>query len=106
MQDRAGLQLESVTAIRFEFRIQAKPGQFDGSRVLFTGGTVGELGAAACSADGQPPTRPAPPPPPAPAPAPATGEAPPCASYPEFMAFTSEVSTACCGDAGANCAGG
>ena len=94
-----------MTAVYFEFRLQAKPGRFDGQRVLFSGGSIGQLGAAACGEHGTAPPPAGPPPPSAP-PAPPTGDAPSCASYPEFLAVSSEVSTACCGDPDANCVGG
>ena len=93
------LQLDAVTAVYFEFRLQAKAGRFPGTSVFFTGGSIGELGEAACDEHGSSTTRPPPPPPPAPAPA---GEVS-CASYPEFMPRMQAVGSACCGDADAPC---
>ena len=110
--EHSGLQLETVTAIRFEFRLQAKPGRFDGHRVFFTGGTVGELGSEACGDDsGQSTTHPPPPPPtttPAPTPTGGDGEGgtdAPCATYPELMAQSATVTAACCDDPAAPCSG-
>eukprot|EP01043_Picozoa_sp_COSAG02_P003653 COSAG02_NODE_90_length_37755_cov_29.833364_38_plen_1386_part_00 len=74
IQVQDGLSLSSVTAIRFEFALQAQAGAFDGSRIFFEGGSLGELGAAACTSLphetflSPPPL--APPPPPLPAPPP------------------------------------
>ena len=98
----ASLGLDTVTGIRFEFNLQAKPGRFDGEVVFFTGGTMGELGTEACNDSGQSPMRPPPPPtpttpPPPPAPTGGGGEEDgdaPCATYPEFMAQSAAVTAA------------
>ena len=86
----AGLPLDSVTSIRFEFRLQSQPGRFPGSPVFFdaTDGVshIGELGAVACTASGVTPPAPPlvrPPPPPAPPSAPVDCGAPlACGSFP------------------------
>ena len=99
----ASLQLNAVTAIRFEFALQAQPGRFGGTSVYFADGSMGELGAATCGSAGSV-VRPPPPPPPAPSPPvdesglPAT-----CASFPDFMTYSDAVTTACCSDPAVTC---
>ena len=101
-----------VTAVRFSFLLSTAP--LDVARVPASDGVTvfaasngqgtctTEADAGNCHSQSS-----APPAPPAPAPpAPTTGDVPSCASYPEFLAFSSEVSTACCGDPDANCVGG
>ena len=86
---------------------------FGGTPEYFTDGSLGELGTAACGyAAGPPPPPtpppppPTPPPPPPPPPAPTPGEQQPCTTYPEFMAYSQEVTAACCDDASAPCVAG
>jgi hypothetical protein len=97
----ANLRLDALTGIRFEFALQAQPGRFGGSPDYFTDGSIGELGAAACGPIGSA-GPPMPPPPPSPAP----DEQQPCTTYPEFMAYSQEVTSACCDDASAPCVAG
>jgi hypothetical protein len=86
---------------------------FGGTPEYFTDGSLGELGTAACGyAAGPPPPPTPPPPPPTPPPPPPTppaptpGEQQPCTTYPEFMAYSQEVTAACCDDASAPCVAG
>ena len=86
---------------------------FGGTPEYFTDGSLGELGTAACGyAAGPPPPPTPPPPPPTPLPPPPTppaptpGEQQPCTTYPEFMAYSQEVTVACCDDASAPCVAG
>jgi hypothetical protein len=86
---------------------------FGGTPEYFTDGSLGELGTAACGyAAGPPPPPTPPPPPPTPPPPPPTppaptpGEQQPCTTYPEFMAYSQEVTVACCDDASAPCVAG
>eukprot|EP01052_Picozoa_sp_SAG31_P031384 SAG31_NODE_3318_length_4420_cov_2.018051_2_plen_250_part_00 len=83
----ASLPLDSVTAVYFEFGLQAKSGDFDGQRLFFTGGSIGELGPEACGDHSAPPPAP-----------PSADGGPSCASYPEFMLLMQSVGSACCGD--------
>ena len=80
----------------------------DGTPEYFTDGSLGELGTAACGSAGSagPPPPPTPPPPPPTPPAPTPGEQQPCTTYPEFMAYSQEVTAACCDDASAPCVAG
>ena len=90
----ASLDLAKVSAVRFEFQLEYRTGDFDGERVFFAGGMgcTGALGAAACAANGAStkPARPPPTPTPTPASKPdGSGEEPaPCSSFPEFMAYS------------------
>jgi hypothetical protein len=102
VDNAASLQLDAVTAIRLEFALQSQPGRFGGTSIFFDGGSVGELGAAACGAAGG--SGPPPPPPP-PAPPPADGVTLPttCASFPEFITYSNAVTDACCNEPGVTC---
>jgi len=90
-----GLDLSSVTAIRFEFNLAYKPGTFAGAHVLFTDspGCTGELKENACSSDGTAAATPPPPAKPA-APSPPTSVA--CSDVSEFIAASDSVTVACC----------
>ena len=79
---------------------------FGGTPEYFTDGSLGELGTAACGYAAGPPPPPTPPPPPPTPPAPTPGEQQPCTTYPEFMAYSQEVTAACCDDASAPCVAG
>jgi hypothetical protein len=109
--DFAHLQLDAVVTIRFEFRLQSKPGAFGGKPVFFAGGDgcVSELGAAACVADGAavrppppaPPTKPGRTPPPPPA-----GSALSCSSADELNAAFEPVTAECCDEPSEDCSSG
>ena len=101
----ANLRLDAVTAIRFQFTLQGQPGRFGGTSVYFNDGNVGELGAATCGSS-QHPSPPPPPPAARPPPPPATGGPRTCTTYPDFMAYSQDVTAACCDDAVAPCVAG
>ena len=88
VDNAASLQLNAVTAIRFEFALQAQPGRFGGTSVYFADGSMGELGAAACGSAGSV-VRPPPPPPPPPA---------PLDCFSEFLAIQDSLFAGCCAD--------
>ena len=93
MTGAASLPLDSVTAIRFEFRLQSQTGRFAGSPVFFDAADgvshMGELGAAACTASGATPPPPAVTPPPPPAPRDCLAD---------FLAMQEDMFTGCCDD--------
>eukprot|EP01052_Picozoa_sp_SAG31_P031386 SAG31_NODE_3318_length_4420_cov_2.018051_4_plen_690_part_00 len=109
--NRASLTLDSVTAVYFEFRLQAKPGRFTGAPMFFTGGSLGELGTEACG------DHIASPPPPNSQQgvdtSPTDGNVSPggadrlsCSSGDEFAAIMGPVTDACCDDPVEDCPGG
>ena len=107
--DAKQLSLEAVTAIRFEFSLQYKPGRFGGSPVFFDEGMEcqGELGPVACVADGATVQPPAPPTnhphgkPPS-----GSGGALSCSSNDEFAAAFAPVNVECCDGPTEDCSAG
>ena len=98
----ASLQLEAVTAVYFEFELQAKPGHFSGvpdqnpNDSFFTGGSFGALDAAACGGGAAPP----------PTPTPGGGGSVVCDTSGDFTARAAELTAECCDEPTETCTGG
>jgi hypothetical protein len=75
--------LAMVTAIRFEFRLNLKDGDFEGARMMFDDHEhTGELGSEACASDE------------------------PCNTMAEFVSHSQHATRECCGDPTAPCVDG